>query len=319
MKTTLLLALICLSISSFTQINLDSGLVAHYAFESNTNDLSTNAITGTASNVVYSTGVYGAPNSSVVFDGTDSSFVDCGADNRGIVDTIAVSAFIRTTFDGIGDIVSKYDPGNDHGYHFQISLGNIRFAGRDGGGGYRSTGFSLTTINDSAWHHVLGVVRGNTWLLYVDCVLEGAQSNTTTSPDISSIAELGIGKDVFSNQKFLDCEVDEVRIYNRELHQDEMDSLCATAVFASIEDLPEKESIHFNVYPNPASNEIAIVSDLDLIGAKVEVYALSGTIVKQAICKSNTPVIPISDLHAGQYVLKVISEGAILTKKFIKD
>lgn len=301
----------------FSQINLDSGLVAHYPFEGDANDLSTNGINGTAYNVSYSTGVYGAPNSSIVFEGSDSSYVDAGTDNRGISDTIAISAFIRTTFDGIGDIVSKYDPGNDEGYHFQLSLGKIRFAGRDGGGDYRSTGFSLTTINDSAWHHVLGVVRGNSWLLYVDCTLEGAQSNSTVNPDISSNAELGIGKDVFSDSKFLDCEVDEVRIYDRELHQDEMDSLCATAVFASNPTLPQAKEIHLQLYPNPTTDRFAIATDMELNASELEIYSLDGKRVWVEKISGLTPIIDVSFLQTGNYIVKITTNRSIVTKKLV--
>ncbi|MBD3638731.1 MAG: T9SS type A sorting domain-containing protein [Crocinitomicaceae bacterium] len=317
MKTTLLLTLSLLAITSYTQINLDSGLVAHYAFEGNGNDSSPNAFHGAVSNVTYSVGVYGAPNSSALFNGSDSSYIDCGPDNRGISDTIAISAFIRTTFNGIGDVVSKYDPGNDRGYHLQLSLGKIRFAGRDGGGNYRSTGFSLSTINDSLWHHVLGVVRGNTWLLYIDCSLEGAQSNATVGPDISSNAELGIGKDVFGNAKFLDCEVDEVRIYNRELWPDEMDSLCATAVFAEIETLPNNLP-HIQVYPNPAQNEIAIVADQSLENANIAIYDLSGKRVLSVVNNTATALVNVSDLQQGNYIIHITQSDQVFTSKFVK-
>ena len=259
MKTTLLLLLLGLWLNATSQINLDSGLVAYYPFEGNADDMSVNALNGTPYNVVYGQGVYGPPDSSIFFNGSDSSYVDCGTDNRGITDTIAISCFFRTAFGGIGEIVSKYDAGSDKGYHLQMNLGKIRFAGRDGGGAYRSTGLSLTTVNDSSWHHVLGVVRGNTWLLYIDCNLEGVQSNSTVNPDISSNAELGIGKDVFGDAKYLDCEVDEVRIYNRELWPDEMDSLCATAVFAKIDEPIEKLE-NLIVYPNPVENHLTISS-----------------------------------------------------------
>lgn len=313
----LLLFIGVFSLNTQSQVNLDQGLVAHYPFEGNADDASTNAFNGTASGETYLTGVYGAPNSSISFNGTTSSFVDCGADNRGITDTLSISVFVKTTFTGIGDIVSKYDPGSDEGYHFQISLGTIRLAGRDGSGNYRQTGFSSTLINDGAWHHVLGVVRKNTWLLYVDCTLEGAESNAAVNPDISSNAELGIGKDVFNDQKFLDCQVDEVRLYDRELTVDERDSLCATAVFAGV---PKQstESVHFQVYPNPANDQIAITAESTLENATINIYTISGKLV---LSKSNlkaTPIIDVSQLETGNYIIKVINDAAIYTERFVK-
>lgn len=305
------------SLGTYSQINLDSGLVAYYPFEGNADDMSVNALDGTPFNVVYGQGVYGPPDSSIFFNGTDTSYVDCGTDNRGITDTIAVSCFFRTSFNGIGDIVSKYDPGNDRGYHLQMNLGKIRFAGRDGGGSYRSTGLSLTTVNDSAWHHVLGVVRGNTWLLYIDCNLEGAQSNATANPDISSNAELGIGKDVFGNAKYLDCEVDEVRIYNRELWPDEMDSLCATAVFAKIDE-PSEKPAELSVYPNPVEDVLIITSNISLANSQIEIYNLSGQKVSSRISENSAIKLDVSLMESGNYIIRVIQKNKIFYSRFLK-
>ncbi|MEO9531265.1 MAG: LamG-like jellyroll fold domain-containing protein [Crocinitomicaceae bacterium] len=314
----LLLPLFCaLSFLSFGQVNLSQNLVAHYPFDGNANDLSGYALHGTAFGETYATGVYGAPNSSIQFDGTSGSYVDCGTDNRGITDTLSISVFVRTTFDGIGDLVSKYDPGSDEGYHFQISLGKIRLAGRDGSGTYRQTGFSSTVINDSLWHHVLGVVRGDTWILYVDCNLEGAESNPGPTPDISSNAELGIGKDVFGDAKFLDCEVDEVRMYTRLLTEDERDSLCATAVYAGIES-PETQAPHIQVYPNPAQDKIAIAAESTLEKATVEIWDLNGKLLLTERNLSSTPIIDISDLESGNYIVKIIQDQQVFTEKFVK-
>jgi hypothetical protein len=191
-------------------------------------------------------------------------------------------------------------------------------AGRDGSGTYRTTGFSTTLINDSLWHHILGIVQGNTWLLYVDCDLEGAQSNAVVGPDISSNANLGIGKDVFSNQKFLDCEVDEVRIYNRVLNSDERDSLCATAVFAGIESIQKKE-MHLNVYPNPAKDQIAITAENSLENTTIQFFDLSGQLVLETALNAPTPIVNISELEAGTYILRVIQDNHVASQRFVKE
>lgn len=302
----------------FAQVNLNQNLVAYYPFEGNANDLSGYAINGTAFGESYSTGVYGAPNSAIVFDGTPGSYVDAGTDNRTVVDTLSISCFVRTTFDGIGDIVSKYDPGNDRGYHFQISLGKIRLAGRDGSGTYRQTGFSTTLINDSLWHHVLGVVRGDTWILYVDCNLEGAESNAVSNPDISSNAQLGFGKDVFSDAKYLDCEVDEVRMYTRLLNVDERDSLCATAVYAGI--VEQKDPVQFiDVYPNPAQTKIALAGNSTLEKATIQIYNLQGQLVLESTNHGATPVLDIQHLQAGHYIIHATQDNLHLTSRFTKS
>lgn len=73
--------------------------------------------------------------------------------------------------------------------------------------------------------------------------------------------------------------------------------------------------VKVNLYPNPASNQIAIETDkpIDLI----EVYTIEGKLVKT----ENTPtkLLNIEDLKAGNYVLKVRHNNSFSIAKFIKQ
>nr|WP_036825024.1 T9SS type A sorting domain-containing protein [Polaribacter sp. Hel1_85] len=71
------------------------------------------------------------------------------------------------------------------------------------------------------------------------------------------------------------------------------------------------------VYPNPATNQITITN---LALQKIEIYDLTGRLVKSVSTINNeeTIRIDISSLHAASYLIKVITDKAVVTKKLIK-
>jgi hypothetical protein len=69
------------------------------------------------------------------------------------------------------------------------------------------------------------------------------------------------------------------------------------------------------VYPNPVSNQLYISSE-DQKVKNVTIYSLSGAVVKNV--SNNTESVDVSDLASGNYVVRVVTENGITTKKIIK-
>jgi hypothetical protein len=87
---------------------------------------------------------------------------------------------------------------------------------------YKTSG---TAINNSAWHHLVGVFNGSTAYLYVDHVLEtsAAWAHTITY-NASNVFKLGCrGGD--DGELFFAGRIDEVGIWNRAMAQSGIDSL----------------------------------------------------------------------------------------------
>ena len=76
-----ILSMTCVLISaiSFAQIPTD-GLVAHYPFNGNANDASTNSNDGTVNGATLTTDRFGNANSAYSFDGVDDD-INCGNSN----------------------------------------------------------------------------------------------------------------------------------------------------------------------------------------------------------------------------------------------
>lgn len=70
MKLYFLLIAIAISITGYSQ--LSTGLVAHWDFGGNANDISGNGHNGTPSNITYTSGKTGIANSAAKFDGSSS-------------------------------------------------------------------------------------------------------------------------------------------------------------------------------------------------------------------------------------------------------
>ncbi len=69
-----------------------------------------------------------------------------------------------------------------------------------------------------------------------------------------------------------------------------------------------------SIYPNPATSSINISADQM---SQVELYNLVGQKVYETVCTENSISIPTCNLTAGTYIVKVMSEKGISTKKVV--
>jgi len=78
-----------------------------------------------------------------------------------------------------------------------------------------------------------------------------------------------------------------------------------------------KNSNSIKIFPNPAKEklEISTLTNID----KVQIYNSNGQLIMENIGnKSQNQIVNISTLDYGNYVIKVLSEGKLITEKFIK-
>lgn len=163
---------------------------------------------------VQSTKAQGSGNA-LNFDG-NYSYVQSSTSNRGITNQVTVEAWIKTSTLKYQWVAGKYDRyGAERGYHLIIKDGKAAFAGRDGSGTYRNSGYSSVNVSDGKWHHLAGVCDGSTWSIYVDGLLQG--SITTNYPNTSLLnnAPLAIGKYFVYDDEYYEGQIDEVRIWKR--------------------------------------------------------------------------------------------------------
>lgn len=178
----------------FAQVNLNNGLVGYFPLDGNSNDQSPTAINGVVNNAILANGKNNNANGAYFFNGINS-YVDCTSNNRNITNTIVVSAWVKTTSTNYQWVVGKYDWTIDRGFHLFINNGHPVLAGRNGSGVYTSTNYPnpLNLVDDGNWHFLVGIIDGNTWSLYVDCVLDNQVASFSSTPDLTNNLPLTVG------------------------------------------------------------------------------------------------------------------------------
>ena len=163
-------------------------------------------VVGTGSGLSFNTGalsasttfnVYGeTPDfvpTALAFDGVNDH-IDLGTDNRGITTAMTINMWIKTSATGVAQyIAGKYNGANGFLLYMNTS-GKLLIDGRDGAGGYKSSGASITSINDGQWHYITGIVDVSLgiWAVGVDGVMETV-GTLTTGVTLASPAPLTVG------------------------------------------------------------------------------------------------------------------------------
>ncbi len=81
----------------------------------------------------------------------------------------------------------------------------------------------------------------------------------------------------------------------------------------------DSESLDFNTFPNPASDQLNIQLPSDSNDASVQFYDFAGRLVLSTKVSAINAAVNVSDLNKGIYLLKVTSNGQIGSQKFIKN
>jgi hypothetical protein len=229
MKTIkLLLIFLILGFYSDAQIvDLQNGLLGSWFLDGNAKDESGNGNNGIAFNTVLTQDRNGNKNSAYYFNGKDS-YIDLGPISTGSSYSIAVWCNIkanRTT----NPIITKRHDEYSSSFTLIVSEGKP-YAQIDISGGGRGSTFSKQNIADGSWHFIVATKNGGTYKLFIDNKLEGSFVDNSI---VSSRNNLHLGHhgalDASRNRVtypgWFWGSLDDLRIYNRELNEDEINSL----------------------------------------------------------------------------------------------
>ena len=196
------------------------GLVAYYPFNGNANDESGNGNNGTVLGAALTADRFGNASSAYSFDGVDDyiEISDASIYDFGTGD-FTISTWVLTATTTSDRIVAKAHVDNNDGYEFGVSR-VVRFYLIDSD----PVAESNLAVNDSVWHHIVGIRKGDTLKVYVD----GIWDDTTTgvgSYDVSSNNTLKLGRRDGSLPAYYRGIADDIRLYNRALTAAEIAAL----------------------------------------------------------------------------------------------
>jgi hypothetical protein len=214
------------------------GLIAHYAFDGNANDVSGNGNNGTPVNgPTYTTGKIGqALNANAGYNGNANtgSFIELPAGSaQAGSGNLTVAAWTYYQGTGFGNAVSTQvsGGGGQPGYSLGYSSATQAYFRVDSGSTFKLA--SSQTLSPG-WHHIVGTfVQGSAVSIYVDGVLAQTQSSGVPSgnirgpnpPRIGDVAQFSAG-DARAWIPFKGL-IDDVRVYNRALSLAEIQDIYA--------------------------------------------------------------------------------------------
>ncbi len=197
-------------------------------------DYSGNGFDGTnygsirGANGVFSTSSYSFGGSSDYVDVADTDKLDL------VGGSLTVSAWIKTSSSERGGIVRKNNLSSwNPVYELEVNNngnGKIRFLIQDNSGGVDF--LSSQSVNDGKWHLVTGTYDESTEeaRIYIDGSLDSSTTATIADADTSGALQIGrmaqaSTSTTNSDTAYFDGKIDEVRIYNRSLSQDQINQL----------------------------------------------------------------------------------------------
>jgi hypothetical protein len=75
----------------------------------------------------------------------------------------------------------------------------------------------------------------------------------------------------------------------------------------------------FKVYPNPTINELNFEFPQNIQSANVQVYNVLGKQILQKTLKKTYPKLNTSSWASGMYVVQIVTDNAVQTKRVVKQ
>lgn len=207
------------------------GLVAYYPFDGNADDQSDNSNNGTIFGASLTTDRFNNKNSAFKFNGTSNylRIPNHHSLNFNSGQNYTIALWIFTSKLSENTVIGKYNSYSNRGGYFiafSAKHGKPSFDGRDQLG-YRHSGPASTNVKDGAWHLIVGMRNGSEWSVWVDGNKEAFvdAGNTTTVQNLDPLWIGGLADGTYPVGSFFEGKIDDIRIYNRALSNNEIQAL----------------------------------------------------------------------------------------------
>ena len=315
MKKTLLLLSVAFATGMATlTAQVTNGLVAKYSFNSGNANDEVGANDGTITGAVLTTDRFGNADHAYEFDGVDD-FLDLGASAtikpvEGSVSVWAKMTAISTSGTGynVNPIFLSKNT-SDVGLYIEGCALYVTMA--DTFPHVATTDYNTLTetyfsavepLEINSWSHYVVTYNNDSLSLFINGQLENrifkGFENTFSVTEPVYVAQSGLP----GNMRYFNGAIDDLRIYNRTLNQEEADSLYN-------EPNPNTVGIHnttglnnvIGIYPNPTEHQITFSAP-----ANVQLTNVTGQILSES---RNANFLNLSEQHAGVYFLTFFDQN----------
>ena len=325
MKKLLFSLALVIGVIGLSSQNLSDGLLLHYDFSGNANDISGNNRHATVYAATLTNDRNGNANSAYYFDGVDD-YIELPNDNE-LKPPLPLTIAFWVRFDDISttyrSLVLDTDFFEDrytgvwiHAYdgYLTLNFGDGTPNSTDPVNRRSKTG--STKLSENVWYHVVGIIRGTgDMAIYINCANDGGTYNGTGGALVYSTNSGVIGKidtNVDKPPRFLKGALDDIRYWNRALTEDEVELFCESTL-AIKED--KKEGLLKSVHPNPSNGDFTLLLNSDK-SLNIELYDITGKIILQ-VKDYRGSELKINNLNQGMYFVKVQNDTTQTTQKII--
>ncbi len=177
--------------------------------------------------------------------------------------------------------------------------------------------FDTNYVSPLDWHMITCSFESstNTMALYVDGLLKDSLSTINSYPQISTPLELSRYPSN-SNQQAINGNIDEMALWNRALHVNEVDHLYELQHTNITSFKPKFENNALRMYPNPFNSTLKVYTEKDEI-VRVTIYNMLGeAILKKEMSAQQT--INTRELKKGTYLVEIKGRSGSSREQFIK-
>jgi hypothetical protein len=199
---------------------LKNGLIAYYPFNGNTNDESGNNNNGTANGGMLTTDKFGNINKAYYFDGSHYIKVSNSISLSSVANSFSISAWISNQQPATYIVCKSSLNGTTMQFRLYADNGMIHFANYN-----KAIDFNNAIASINIWKHLVVTSDGSTAKYY----LNGSLVNTLQLNNDNSVnnnaSDMYIGADTHGAVEYYSGKLDEIRIYNRVLSENEIQQL----------------------------------------------------------------------------------------------
>ncbi|MEA3480222.1 MAG: LamG-like jellyroll fold domain-containing protein [Bacteroidota bacterium] len=329
-----------LGLSLFSQINLDSLLVAYYPFNGNANDESGNGNNGAVTGAIPVEDRFGNPDAAYSFNGF-TDYIEFGDVFNDVFLPFAISVWIYKEqvgppFQNIFKSDNYPGTGSNYYYGFWLTTVNeneqstVSISYCDGGGveiANRRTKNSTSMIYLNQWVHLAINVNGPTDMaIYFNTFDVGGTYSGSGGNMVHSDWTANMGRNTLPPNIYLNGILDDVRIYNRILTLDEITALYEEGTHVNVYEnstiADSKISLYQN-FPNPCTDAVQLHFTFHVSHfASIDLYSISGVRIERLLDEvvmrgTHEFEFDVSALPAGVYFLMLQAGQDIAVRKLI--
>jgi hypothetical protein len=308
----------------FGQINLAQGLIACYPFSGNANDSSGNNNNGVVTGATLTAGEAGIPNTAYHFNGTSDYIYVANSSTLSSPTTISMCAVIKAESfytgtcqanmifqKGYGSIAGEYGLlFGDWPYNTDCqSMDSLHEEFDSNIGTGTLPPVYNEYINTNQWYCIIGTFDGDSIKLYVNAVQKYSVPSSNAIGTNSYPIYIGYMNPGFPY--WFHGIIDDIRIYDRVLNNEEIDYYCSYLTRA---EAIENSVTRIKFYPNPSSGNFKIHSQLN---SHLEIFNPLGEKIYSAILNASEKEIDLKNATAGIYFVKVSDGDKTYTQKLV--